>query len=63
MKHYSREAERSQARVADLERRFSTCQAGLAALEACWTQVSGNGMRLISFLMSCAVDWHNTFPR
>ncbi|KAI1794073.1 BRE1-domain-containing protein [Ganoderma leucocontextum] len=41
MKHYSREAERSQARVAELERRFSTCQAGLAALEACWTQLIG----------------------
>ena len=45
MRHYSREAERSQARVAELERRFSTCQAGLAALEACWTQVSGNDTR------------------
>ncbi|EJF65375.1 BRE1-domain-containing protein [Dichomitus squalens LYAD-421 SS1] len=41
MKHYSREAERSQARVADLERRFSTCRAGLAALEVCWTQLIG----------------------
>ena len=40
MKHYSREAERSQARVIELERRFNTCQAGLAALEACWSQVS-----------------------
>lgn len=39
MKYYSREAERSQTRVAELERRFSTCQAGLAAFEACWAQV------------------------
>ncbi|KAH9949593.1 BRE1-domain-containing protein [Amylocystis lapponica] len=38
MKYYSREHERSQARVAELERRRHTCEAGLAALEACWTQ-------------------------
>nr|VWO99562.1 N/A [Ganoderma boninense] len=47
MKHYSREAERSQARVAELERRFSTCQAGLAALEACWTQLIGTIRSLV----------------
>ncbi|OJT06362.1 E3 ubiquitin-protein ligase BRE1 [Trametes pubescens] len=40
MKQYSREAERNQAQVADLERRRSQCEAGLAALEACWTQSS-----------------------
>lgn len=39
MKYYSRENERSQARVTELELRRSTCEAGLAALEACWTQV------------------------
>lgn len=39
MKHYSRENERSQARIEELERRRHTCEAGLAALEACWTQV------------------------
>ncbi|PCH43601.1 BRE1-domain-containing protein [Wolfiporia cocos MD-104 SS10] len=39
MKHYSREYERSEARVAELERRRNTCEAGLAALEACWTQI------------------------
>lgn len=39
MKYYAREHERSEARVAELERRRSTCEAGLAALEACWTQV------------------------
>ncbi|OCH92316.1 BRE1-domain-containing protein [Obba rivulosa] len=39
MKHYSRENERSQARIAELERRRHTCEAGLAALEACWTQI------------------------
>ncbi|KAI0745838.1 BRE1-domain-containing protein [Earliella scabrosa] len=47
MKYYSREAERSQARVAELERRFSTCQAGLAALEACWTQLIGTIRSLV----------------
>ncbi|CAL1706865.1 unnamed protein product [Somion occarium] len=39
MKHYSRENERSQAKIVELERRRSTCEAGLAALEACWTQL------------------------
>lgn len=39
MKHYSRAYERSEARVAELERQKNTCEAGLAALEACWTQV------------------------
>ena len=53
MKHYSREAERSKARVSELERRFNTCQAGLAALEACWTQVSDNGARYLASLMQC----------
>ncbi|KAJ8462214.1 hypothetical protein ONZ51_g11039 [Trametes cubensis] len=49
MKHYSREAERSQARVAELERRRTQCEAGLAALEACWTQFG-------------AAYWHDTLP-
>lgn len=39
MKFYSRENDKNQARVAELERRRDTCEAGLAALEACWTQV------------------------
>lgn len=39
MKYYSRENDKNQARVAELERRRDTCEAGLAALEACWTQV------------------------
>lgn len=46
MKQYSREAERNQAQVADLERRRSQCEAGLAALEACWTQVSNEASRV-----------------
>ncbi|KAI0358367.1 BRE1-domain-containing protein [Trametes cingulata] len=47
MKQYSREAERSQARVAELERRRSHCEAGLAALEACWTQLIGTIRSLV----------------
>ncbi|KAI0374105.1 BRE1-domain-containing protein [Pilatotrama ljubarskyi] len=47
MKQYSREAERSQARVAELERRHMHCQAGLAALEACWTQLIGTIRALV----------------
>ncbi|KAI0645645.1 BRE1-domain-containing protein [Trametes meyenii] len=47
MKHYSREAEKSQARVAELERRRSQCEAGLAALEACWVQLIGTIRSLV----------------
>ncbi|OSD06800.1 hypothetical protein PYCCODRAFT_765112 [Trametes coccinea BRFM310] len=47
MKQYSREAERSQARVAELERRRTQCEAGLAALEACWTQIIGTIRSLV----------------
>ncbi|KAI0819960.1 BRE1-domain-containing protein [Trametes gibbosa] len=47
MKHYSREAERSEVRVAELERRRSQCEAGLAALEACWTQLLGTIRSLV----------------
>ncbi|KAF5380344.1 hypothetical protein D9615_004567 [Tricholomella constricta] len=39
MKHYSREHERSQSRIAELERRKLTCEAGLAAMAACWNQL------------------------
>ncbi|KAF8160794.1 BRE1 E3 ubiquitin ligase-domain-containing protein [Crassisporium funariophilum] len=39
MKHYYREHERSQARIQELERRKSTCEAGLAAMSACWAQL------------------------
>ncbi|KZT72126.1 hypothetical protein DAEQUDRAFT_705813 [Daedalea quercina L-15889] len=47
MKYYSREYERSEARVAELERRRSSCEAGLAALEACWTQIIGTIRMLV----------------
>ncbi|KAK7005736.1 putative allantoicase [Favolaschia claudopus] len=39
MRHYSREYDRSQSRIAELERRRNTCEAGLAAMAACWTQL------------------------
>lgn len=39
MKHYSRENERSRARIEELEQRKTTCEAGLAAISACWAQV------------------------
>ncbi|KAF8200665.1 BRE1 E3 ubiquitin ligase-domain-containing protein [Pholiota molesta] len=39
MKHYSKENERSQARIEELEQRKSTCEAGLAAISACWAQL------------------------
>jgi E3 ubiquitin-protein ligase BRE1 len=39
MKHYSREHERSQAQIAELEQRRNTCEAGMVAMAACWEQV------------------------
>ena len=39
MRHYSRENERSQARIAELERLKCTYEASLAVMGACWTQV------------------------
>lgn len=39
MRWYSRELDRSQAIVEELQARSSTCQAALAAIEACWDQV------------------------
>jgi E3 ubiquitin-protein ligase BRE1 len=40
MRHYSRENERSQTRIAELERLKNTYEASLAVMGACWTQVS-----------------------
>jgi len=48
MKHYSRENERNQIRIDELERRKNTCEAGLAAMSACWAQVR--------WLYTCAYD-------
>ncbi|KAI0001315.1 BRE1-domain-containing protein [Russula compacta] len=39
MRHYSRENERSQARISELERLKSTYEASLAVMGACWTQL------------------------
>lgn len=39
MKYYSRESERCQSRIVELERQKSKCEAGLAAMETCWQQV------------------------
>ncbi|KAK0461262.1 uncharacterized protein EV420DRAFT_1531170 [Desarmillaria tabescens] len=39
MKHYFREYERSQNRVVELERKKNTCESGLAAISACWSQL------------------------
>ncbi|KAG1729215.1 uncharacterized protein EDB91DRAFT_817319 [Suillus paluster] len=39
MKHYSRENERNQARIVQLEQRRSSCEAGLVAIAACWKQL------------------------
>ncbi|KXN91035.1 E3 ubiquitin-protein ligase BRE1 [Leucoagaricus sp. SymC.cos] len=39
MLHYSRENERSQVLIAELEMRKNTCEAGYAAIVACWTQL------------------------
>lgn len=39
MKHYYRENERNLVRIQELERRKTTCEAGLAAMTACWSQL------------------------
>ncbi|KAL9711593.1 E3 ubiquitin-protein ligase bre1 [Leucoagaricus gongylophorus] len=39
MLSYSRENERYQIRIAELERRKNTCEASYAAIVACWTQL------------------------
>ncbi|TFL01551.1 BRE1-domain-containing protein [Pterulicium gracile] len=39
MRHYARENERQDSRIAELERRKTTCEAGLAAMSACWAQL------------------------
>ena len=39
MKHYSRENERAQDQIAELEKRRSALEANVAAISACWEQV------------------------
>ncbi|KAI0071770.1 BRE1-domain-containing protein [Panus rudis PR-1116 ss-1] len=48
MKHYSRENDRNLGKIAELELRNRTCEAGLAALEACWTQLVGTIRSVVS---------------
>ncbi|KAG9127492.1 E3 ubiquitin-protein ligase bre1 [Ceratobasidium sp. 392] len=40
MRHYARELERAQTTIEELEKRKNVCEAGMAAMEACWNQVS-----------------------
>ncbi|KAJ1304529.1 hypothetical protein OPQ81_005670 [Rhizoctonia solani] len=39
MKHYARELERKQGVADELEKRKNVCEAGMAAMEACWNQL------------------------
>jgi E3 ubiquitin-protein ligase BRE1 len=39
MRHYARELERTQATADEFEKRKNVCEAGMAAMEACWNQV------------------------
>lgn len=53
MRHYARENERSLARIAQLEQRKSTCEAGLVAIAACWEQV--RSLSVGSMSRSCSL--------
>ncbi|KIK67228.1 hypothetical protein GYMLUDRAFT_858299 [Collybiopsis luxurians FD-317 M1] len=46
MLHYSRQNEASQRRISELEERKNTCEAGLAAMSACWMQLV-NAVRVL----------------
>lgn len=48
MRYYARESERYQEEVDGLNRRRATCEAGIAAIEACWNQVG-----FMAFHSSC----------
>ncbi|KAF8739571.1 Allantoicase, partial [Rhizoctonia solani] len=39
MRHYARELERTQATADEFEKRKNVCEAGMAAMEACWNQL------------------------
>ncbi|CAE6430968.1 unnamed protein product [Rhizoctonia solani] len=39
MRHYARELERTQATAYEFENRKNVCEAGMAAMEACWNQL------------------------
>lgn len=54
MKYYSREHERGQAQIAELEKRRHTCEAGMAAMSACWEQVRrrvGHPIRVFNLII------------
>ena len=40
MKHYSRENQRAQDQIAELTKRRNVLEANVAAINACWEQVS-----------------------
>ncbi|EKM54415.1 uncharacterized protein PHACADRAFT_258246 [Phanerochaete carnosa HHB-10118-sp] len=63
MKHYSRENDRRQVKIAELERRRNTTEAALAALEATWAQVLGTIRSLAKSedLPDVDVDTHDVF--
>ncbi|EPQ57301.1 hypothetical protein GLOTRDRAFT_137657 [Gloeophyllum trabeum ATCC 11539] len=63
MKHYSREHERSQHRIEELERRRNACEAGLSAIQACWTQLIDTIRLLVKpeALSSASVDTTGLF--
>jgi hypothetical protein len=64
MQHYSRECERGQTRIAELERLQRNCESGIAALEACWTQVliARNPPSLLAPLTMLPAPGHDQVP-
>lgn len=57
MKHYSREHERSQAQIAELEQRRNTCEAGMVAMAACWEQVIATFLTRYASFMIFFISW------
>ncbi|KAI6045964.1 hypothetical protein EDC04DRAFT_1857115 [Pisolithus marmoratus] len=56
MRHYSRENDKCQARIAQLEQRKNSCEAGLVAIAACWQQLVETIRTLTSQDDTSAVD-------
>lgn len=55
MRHYSREYDRSQARITELERLKGSYEASLAVMGACWTQVYNNISVRIAYTLIIAI--------
>lgn len=55
MRHYARELERAQSTIEELEKRKNVCEAGMAAMEACWNQVGLFGGRDAIALTVCSM--------